>query len=152
MDFPNEPQIPMRLCNLFLRDNSSQQWLQLAEVDGTRGFPIVIGTNEAHEIQRVLTGTEPPRPMTHQLALESIQALGGQVERVAITDLKDNTFYAQLILRTPDGTEHAIESRPSDALALGLRVGCEIHVAESVLEAVRTDQSGQDPLDDPKDF
>ncbi len=149
MDSNDETLIPMRLSNLVMRDNSNQQWLQLVETDGNRGFPIVIGATEAHEIQRVLTGTESPRPMTHQLTLDSIQALGAQVERVAITTLKHNTFYAELILRTPDGSEHTLDARPSDALALGLRAGAEIQVAESVLEEVRTDQSGQDPLDDP---
>jgi hypothetical protein len=71
------------------------------------------------------------------------------VERVTITTLKHNTFYAELILRSPDGSEHTLDARPSDALALGLRAGAQIQVAESVLEEVRTDQSGQDPLDDP---
>ncbi len=149
MDSNDETLIPMRLSNLVMRDNSNQQWLQLVETDGNRGFPIVIGATEAHEIQRVLTGTESPRPMTHQLTLDSIQALGAQVERVTITTLKHNTFYAELILRSPDGSEHTLDARPSDALALGLRAGAQIQVAESVLEEVRTDQSGQDPLDDP---
>lgn len=147
MDSTDDPLVPMRLCNLVLRDNSTQQWLQLMETDGTRGFPIVIGANEAHEIQRVLSGTDSPRPLTHQLALDSIQALGGKIDRVAITNLKENTFYAQLILRTSDGTEHTIDARPSDALALGLRAGAAIVVAESVLEEVRTDEMGPDSID-----
>lgn len=138
--------VPMRMGRLVLRDRSDQQWIQLVETDGHRSFPIVIGTQEARELQRVLTGRETPRPLTHQLALAGLEALGGALESVRITDLRDNTFYAELRVRTPDGEVHALDARPSDALAIGLRAGCALEIAESILEEVRTDEAGPDPL------
>ena len=138
--------VPMRMGRLVLRDRSDQQWIQLVETHGHRSFPIVIGTQEARELQRVLTGRETPRPLTHQLALAGLEALGGALESVRITDLRDNTFYAELRVRTPDGEVHALDARPSDALAIGLRAGCALEIAESILEEVRTDEAGPDPL------
>ncbi|MEE8466867.1 MAG: bifunctional nuclease family protein, partial [Planctomycetota bacterium] len=112
------------------------------------GFPIIIGTSEASEIQRVLTNRQPQRPLTHQLAHSAIEALGARLERVDIVDLRDNTFFARVVL-VRDEEEFQLDARPSDALALGLRAGCPIRVAESILESTRTDTSGPDPLPPP---
>ncbi len=145
--------VDMRLGRIVIRENADQQWIFLVERGGPRGFPIVIGSNEAHEIQRVVTGVEMERPLTHQLTFSTIQALGGEVRRVDIVDLRNNTFFAQLVVgQTSQNGESTVvlDSRPSDALALGLRAGCPIRVAESVLEQVRTDKSGPDALPDPE--
>ena len=139
----DERMVPVRLSRVILREDSQRQWIHLQEVDGERGFPIVIGIGEAIEIRRVLHGESPPRPLTHQLLHAVIDRLGAKVERVDIVDLRDNTFFAELVLTDAAGNELAIDARPSDALALGLRSGCELRVAESVLEQVRTD-SGPD--------
>lgn len=80
------------------------------------------------------------------MAYGAIEAMGGAIERVDITDLRQNTFFAALVLRRPEGGLCVIDARPSDALALGLRCGCPIRVAESVLEHARTDTSGPDDL------
>ena len=143
-----ERMIDMRLSRVVLRGNVAQQWIFLTEKEGERGFPIIIGSGEAAEIHRVLTNEEPQRPLTHRLAFAAIEALGGRLTRVDIVDLKDNTFFARMVVAR-DGQEFALDARPSDALALGLRAGCPIRVAESVLEEVRSDTSGPDPLPGP---
>ena len=141
---PPENMIDVRLGRIIIRDGGEQQWIYLTERGGERGFTIVIGTNEAREIHRVVTRLEPPRPMTHQLAFNAIEALGATIQGIDIVDLRDNTFYA-LVRVERDGEKFALDARPSDALALGLRAGCEIRVAESVLEQVRSD-SGPDAI------
>jgi len=140
--------IDVRLSRIVIRNGTEQQWIFLSEREGERGFPIIIGSSEAYEIHRVVTKVETARPLTHQLTFASIQALGAELRRVDIVDLRNNTFYAQLILNDRNGDPTIIDARPSDALALGLRAGCPIRVAESVLEQARTDTSGPDPMPD----
>jgi len=125
--------IEVTLSRIVLRDGADRQYIFLAEVDGARGFPIVIGNNEAGEIQRVVHGIEPERPLTHQLTYAAIEALDGRIEAVDIVDLKHNTFYAQLLLRGPKDEPIAVDARPSDAIALALRAKCKIRVSEDVL-------------------
>lgn len=142
------PMIDVALSRIVIREGSDQQYIFLRELAGTRGFPIVIGTSEACEIRRVVNGIQPERPLTHQLAYASIKALGAELQRVDIVDLRNNTFFAQLVLHDQHGERMAIvDARPSDAVALALRARCPLRVAESVLEAVRTDESGPDKLD-----
>jgi|GEM_PF-607521 len=148
--------VPLRLVRVVVRETSSQQWIFLEEDNGSeepRGFPIVIGSGEATEIHRVVNDIPSERPMTHQLTLSAIHALGSRLLGVDIVDLRANTFYAQLRLTPPNGSdpggadEILVDARPSDALALALRAGARIRIAESVMEQVRTDQS-QDVLPD----
>ena len=140
------------LGRIVIRETSDRQYIFLNERGGKRGFPIVIGTNEAAEIQRVVARIECERPLTHQLAHSIVEALGAELKRCDIVDLRQNTFYAQLVLQTRDGgTTAVVDARPSDAIALALRAGCPIRVAESVLEQVRTDESGPDPLQAPEE-
>lgn len=138
--------IDVQLSRVVLRDGSDKQCIFLTERNGARGFPIIIGTNEAAEIHRVLTNVDPPRPMTHRLTCDAIQRLGGKIVGVDVVGLRDNTFYARLVLERDNGDVLHLDARPSDALAIGLRAGCPIRVAESILEEVRTDVSGPDPL------
>ena len=147
---PASPLIPMRLSRIVMRDGTDQQWIFLTEVEGARGFAIIIGPTEAGEIQRVVTGTRTERPMTHVLAGKIIAALGAELVGVDIIDLRNNTFYARLLIRRAGEEEPlAIDARPSDALALGLRAKARIRVAEHVLEQARSDGSGPDPLPPP---
>lgn len=158
--FASPTLVPLRLVRVVLRERSDQQWIFLEEDDPDklgqqRGFPIVIGTGEAAEIHRLVTGVAPPRPLTHQLTVTAVEALGSRVLGVDIVDLRSNTFYAQLRLAVPgtDGSldqEVLVDSRPSDALAIALRAGAPIRVAESVLEEVRSDKS-QDALPEMDD-
>lgn len=139
--------VAMMLGRIIIRENSDQQYIFLREREGKRSFPIVIGTNEALEIDRVTKGIQPERPLTHQLAYESIKALGADLKRVDIVDLRNNTFFAQVVLQNKKGELTAVvDARPSDAVALAMRARCPLRVAESVLELVRTDTSGPDPL------
>jgi len=142
--------IEMQVGRIVIRDFSRQQYIYLREKDGERGFPIVIGLGEAAEIRRVIAKEVLERPLTHELALNIAEALGAQVERVDIVDLRNNTFFAQLVLIDPEGHQVAVvDCRPSDAIALALRAKRPIRVAESVLEQVRTDQA-QDELPPPE--
>ncbi|MFN0009550.1 MAG: bifunctional nuclease family protein [Planctomycetota bacterium] len=139
--------VDMALARIVIREGSDQQYIFLQEQGGGRGFPIVIGTSEACEIRRVVAGVPTPRPLTHQLAFETIRALGTEIAHVDIVDLRDNTFFAQIVLHRKDSEVTAVvDARPSDAVALALRAQCPIRVAESVLDLVRTDPSGPDPL------
>lgn len=141
--------VDLTVCRIVIREGSNEQYIFLMEHGGKRGFPIVIGTAEAGEIRRVVNGLQPERPLTHQLAYEAIRALGADLKRVDIVDLRNNTFFAQLVLQNQGGELTAVvDARPSDAVALALRAKCPLRVTESVLERVRTDTSGPDPTPD----
>jgi bifunctional DNase/RNase len=139
--------IDIALRRIMIRDDSERQYIFLQEQRGKRSFLIVIGPNEAQEIQRVVLGQKPERPLTHQLAYEAIRALGADLKRVDIVDMRNNTYFAQLVLQDKKGELTAVvDARPSDAVALALRAKCPLRIAESVLEQVRSDNDGPDPL------
>jgi len=96
-------------------------------------LPIWIGVFEANAIALQLEGVATPRPMTHDLLRNVLVQLGAEVVRITVTDLVDNTFHAEILLRL-DGREIVVDSRPSDAIALALRAGAPVFVEESVLE------------------
>ncbi|MDI9639445.1 bifunctional nuclease family protein [Kamptonema cortianum] len=102
--------------------------------DGQRKLPIVIGGYEATAITFALENQQPDRPMTHDLFAKVLERLNVDVEKVLIDDLMGATYYAKIFM-TSDGEELIVDSRPSDALALAVRVGCPIYVAEGILEA-----------------
>ncbi|SDE32992.1 bifunctional nuclease family protein [Auraticoccus monumenti] len=102
----------------------------LREVGGHRYLPIWIGAGEASAIANAQEGVVPPRPLTHDLMADLLSALGHRLGEVHITELTAGTFYA--VLRFEGGTE--VSARPSDAIALALRTGAEIHCAEEVLD------------------
>lgn len=144
---PEPKMVEIVLARIVLRDSEHGQHLYLLERGGKRGFPMVIGRVEAEEIQRIVSGTPAKRPMTHQLAASMVEALGGHIVRADIVDMQEMTFLAQLVLATADGhTTAVLDARPSDAIALALRAGAPLRVAEFVLEEVRTDRAGPDPL------
>ena len=128
-------EVPMELARVIISETSDQQIIVLREKDGERSFPIIIGIFEAVAIDRRLKGIEIPRPLTHDLIENVIREMGGKLERVVVNDLKSNTFYARLhILR--DGEDIEVDARPSDAIALAVRVSCPIFVEDSVLDNV----------------
>lgn len=144
-----EPMVAVQLARIVVNDNADSQFIFLREVDGTRGFPIVIGANEAAEITRVVKNLQPERPLTHQLAHSIVQALGHRIARVDIVDLRNNTFFAQLVLQNAAGETTAIvDARPSDALALALRAKCPVRVAARILDEARGDKGGPDVLEE----
>jgi uncharacterized protein len=128
--------IRMELARILIRESVDAQVVELREVEGERIFPIVIGLNEAAAINRRLMGEEPPRPQTHELLATIIEELGWRIDRIVINDLSEHTFFARLILRNEGGDERDIDSRPSDAIALGVATEIPIYVAEHVLEQV----------------
>lgn len=129
--------VRMELHQIIISDMQDSQIIVLREMDGDRKFPIVIGSTEAHAIDRRLKGISPPRPQTHDLLARVIEVLGGELIRIEITRLEDHTFYASLHLRKGPGDDVLeVDSRPSDAIALGIASGVPIFVAERVLDAV----------------
>ena len=105
----------------------------LKTVDGNRFLPIWIGHPEAAAILMKLQGASTPRPMTHDLLSDVLEQLDAKCERVSVTELRDNTFYASITVSV-NGSEVEIDSRPSDALALAVRVSAPIFAAEDVIE------------------
>jgi uncharacterized protein len=97
-----------------------------------RELPIWIGPFEAQAIVLEMHGVPPPRPFTHDLMKQLVQQLGGRLTRVEITDLRDGTYYAVLHVASPDGKDVAVDARPSDAIALALRLRGPILVAEEL--------------------
>ena len=127
--------IQMELHKIIISEMQDQQIIVLKEVDGERTFPIVIGSGEAYAIDRRLKGIPTPRPLTHDLLASIIEQLGGEIERISINDLESHTFFARIHIRQ-NGKTIEIDSRPSDAIALGIATSVPIYVAEHVLEEV----------------
>jgi len=123
----------MQLSRIFIREMSDMQIIELSEGEGGRSFPIVIGLPEAFAIERRLKGIEVPRPQTHDLLAAVIRGMGGTLQRIEIDDLREGTFFAKLVIDA-DGEEVRIDSRPSDAIALGVAQDVPIFVDEEVLE------------------
>ena len=140
----------MELSRIFIREMTDMQIIELTEVDGDRSFPIVIGLPEAFAIERRLKGIEIPRPQTHDLLASVIRELGGKLNRIVINDLAEGTFFAKLIV-TQDGREVEIDSRPSDAIALGVAEDVPIYVAEHVLAQTQADAEGTEEQDESED-
>ena len=124
-------EIACELSRIIINETIDQQVIVLKERNGDRAFPIVIGMNEILALDRRLKNIELPRPMTHDLLENVIDELGGSVEKVVVTDLKDHTFFALLHIEV-DGDVIQIDSRPSDAIALCAGVGAPIYVHERV--------------------
>ena len=112
---------------------SNHRVVVLKEMRGERCLPIWIGPFEADAIATKLQGVRGLRPLTHDLLKASIESLGGTITQVVINDLTDDTFYARLVLEQ-DGHSLEVDCRPSDALALAVRVGVAVYVEEAVME------------------
>lgn len=128
-------EVRVDLAKVIISETMDQQIIVLKERDGSRSFPIVIGIFEAFAIDRRLKGLRPPRPLTHDLLASVIEKLGGEIEKIVICDLKNHTFYAKLVIRQ-NGRIIEIDSRPSDAIALGVATDVPIYVEEHVLREV----------------
>jgi bifunctional DNase/RNase len=109
----------------------------LHDIDDKRILPIWVGVFEANAIALQIENVHTPRPMTHDLLRNVIHDLQASVERVVVSDVKDNTFFAHIHLDTPAG-KVAIDARPSDAIALALRTRSPIWVEEAVIENAKT--------------
>ena len=129
------------LARIIINDTSDHQQIWLREKGGGREFPIIIGLGEAAAIDRFVKEQETQRPLTHELMHAVIEALGGKLQRVEVTQLKDSTFYANLALLSESGREVDVDARTSDAIALAVRTGAPLFVHEDVLEEVSRDAS-----------
>jgi hypothetical protein len=123
----------------------------LKTADGNKFLPIWIGHPEAAAILMKLQSQAPPRPMTHDLLSDVLEQLGAQITRITVTELRENTFYAQITIQQ-DGGEIEIDSRPSDAIALAIRAEAPIFAADRVIEESAIEFEGeeidQDRLDE----
>jgi bifunctional DNase/RNase len=138
--------IEVRIRGLMMDPATSMPIVVLKDVASDTVMPIWVGIFEANAIAIEIEKVAAPRPMTHDLTRNLIHGLRGQLERVVISELKDDTFFAVLWLRQ-DGEPLVIDARPSDAIALALRADCPIYVTEEVMQTARLNTSG--PVEGP---
>jgi bifunctional DNase/RNase len=122
----------------------------LKTADGNKFLPIWIGHPEAAAILMKLQSQAPPRPMTHDLLSDMLEQLEAQVVRITVTELRENTFYAQITVQQ-DGREIEVDSRPSDAIALAIRAEAPIFAADRVIEESAIEFEGEDVDQDQLD-
>jgi uncharacterized protein len=135
--------VEVELARIVIHQKDDKQLIHLRERHGSRSFPIVIGYTEVEEIRRKLRGEQPARPLTHDLVGRILATLEHRLHRVIISELRETTFYATLVLMPRNaGTggatgieEKVIDCRPSDAIALAVQTGAPILVARDVYDA-----------------
>jgi uncharacterized protein len=147
--------VEIKVQSLGLDQVSKVPVVILQEVDGERMLPIWIGSGEAHAIAMELAGMKFSRPLTHDLAASLIRGLGGSLQRVIITRVEDNTYFAELVIHR--GTEVvSIDARPSDSIAIALRLQARVFTSDELLSAtaiqVEPAEEGdlQTPADEPE--
>lgn len=145
----DESLIPMEVKALMTDPVSHVPIVILRNEDSARFLPIWIGLFEANAIAMKLQGVDAPRPMTHDLTANLLDALGAEVQHIVITDLADSTFYAEIVLGQ-GGDQQLIDARPSDAIALALRLDAPILVADSVLEKAKSDEKTERLTEDER--
>jgi bifunctional DNase/RNase len=132
--------VEMELVGIEMERPPNIPCLVLREAEGAgRILPIFIGSPEATAIALALEEVETPRPMTHDLMKDVLDELGARIERVTVTELRDATFYAEIVLSSA-GSVHSVSARPSDAVALAVRFGAPVFAEEGVL-----DEAGRAP-------
>ena len=128
--------VEMEVSKIRIDERRGEQVVVLKERGGNRFLPIIIGISEVTAIKMKISGIQPPRPLTHDLLKDTIAQLGATLQRIVITKLEFNTFFAKLILQTKEGELREVDSRPSDSIAVALRSEAPIFVAEEVLNQV----------------
>ena len=140
-------EIEVKIRALMMDPNSGTPIIILKDVNSETMLPIWVGAYEANAIALEIEKIAPPRPMTHDLLRNLIVELGLTVDRVVVTSLRDNTFYAVIEMTGENGDAMRLDSRPSDAIALALRADCPIFVDQEVIQASRnsvaTDEEGE---------
>lgn len=127
--------IEMELNKIRIDENRGEQVVVLKEKGGVRLLPIVIGIMEVTAIKMKISGVTPPRPMTHDLLFATIKQVGAKLDKIVVTKLENNTFFAKLVLQVDSRVEE-IDARPSDSIALAIRADAPIFVEEEVLHKV----------------
>jgi hypothetical protein len=144
--------VEARVNGLILERKTQQNVVILREAEGERILPIWIGPGEAQAIRRILSDEPFPRPLTHDLLVLIVEGLKAKVSRVVISDLRENTFFATVIVQR-DGEVLSIDARPSDSIAVALRAKAPIFVNEKLLqEPPRADDEGggeEEPPEEP---
>jgi bifunctional DNase/RNase len=125
--------IEVRVSGVAMDDRHKSPVIILQEKDGERVLPIWIGGTEAHAIMAQIAGKKFQRPLTHDLMVNIIKDLKAKILKVSITDLKDNTFYAEVLIQRHNELV-TIDARPSDSIALAVRTNSPIYIAEKLLE------------------
>ncbi len=120
----------------------------LASKELEKVLPIWIGHNEAWAIAMEISGLGSKRPLTHDLFKNTIDAMGGKLDKVEVTELKEQTFYARLFISI-DGRNITVDSRPSDSIALALKAGCEIYAEEELFTVEQKEESDESDADSP---
>ena len=133
--------IEVRIRGLMMDPSTNMPIVVLKDVASDTVMPIWVGIFEANAIALEIEKLAAPRPMTHDLMKNLVNYLNGRLERVVITEIKDDTFHAVLWLRQGEDLV-AIDARPSDAIALALRVDCPIFVSETVMQTAKLNTSG----------
>jgi bifunctional DNase/RNase len=124
--------VQMDLKRIIINEVHDHQMVMLRETEGDRSFPIVIGIFEATSIDRRVRGLPSPRPLTHDLIVNVIDQMGGDLQDIYISELREHTYYAKLRIRK-DGELVEIDCRPSDAIAVAVTAKVPIYVAEDVI-------------------
>ena len=127
--------VRMELSRIVIKETTDRQVIVLKDKDGPRTFPIVIGIYEATAIDRGLKEQRTARPLTHDLIGSILKTLDARLERVVVTELRHQTFYAKLVLQE-NGRAVEVDARPSDAIAVAVQEGAPIYVEEAVLAEV----------------
>lgn len=133
--------VEVRIRGLMLDPATNMPIVVLKDVASETVMPIWVGIFEANAIAIEIEKLATPRPMTHDLTRNLIHHLNGTLERIVITELKDDTFFAVLWMRQ-ENESIAVDARPSDAIALALRADCPIFVAEQVMQSAKLNTSG----------
>lgn len=137
--------VEMELVGVRVQMPTNTPILLLRETAGRRRVvPIYIGGPEAHAIDLALSGTPTARPMTHDLMAEIIESLGGSLERVVVTELREGTFYAELSIGDGNGGTQKLSARPSDAVALSVRTGSPIFAEEALIDEAGIEEAEPD--------
>jgi bifunctional DNase/RNase len=136
-------EIEMVIKGLMIDPVTNMPIVVLRDLEGQRVLPIWVGVFEANAIALQIESVQTPRPMTHDLLASVIGGLSGTVERIVVCDLRDNTFYATIVLQASSRAVN-VDARPSDAIALALRTGSRIFVEEAVFDrAQKAESSGE---------
>lgn len=139
--------VPLELVGVRVEVPANTPMLLLREQTGRqRLLPIYIGSPEATAIHYALEGVDPPRPLTHDLFVQTLERLGVALEQVVVTEMRDHTYFAELHLRREGQEVTVMSSRPSDAIALAVRCSAPLFASEELLDEV-----GQEPAADPEE-
>ncbi len=130
--------VEMRVDGLVFDPLTNTPIIILKDIDGDRSLPIWVGYPEATAIALQMESVTTPRPMTHDLIKNILESLSATVKNIVIHELNNNTFYAKLVCVDNSGKTMEVDSRPSDAIALSLRVNCPIYVTLEVLENAKS--------------